>query len=118
MAGIRLHQSAEYAHERRFTRSILADKGVDLSRQDFQRCAAIGSDSSEGFVDPFHPNGGRREAGSGKGGTSADFRLPRFPLPASPFPPTHRVLGTLMRPAIISCFSSSTRECTLSGMSA
>ncbi len=100
VSRVRLHQAAEYAHERRFAGAVLADEGVDLARHHLHRRAAIRSDGAERFVDPVHP-----DRGDNRGGLRSSAA-------------GHLVLGTLMRPAIISCLSSSTRACTLSGMSA
>jgi len=108
-AGIGLHQSAQDAHERRLACSVFADEGVNLARHHLERRTAVGPDGAEGLVDPGHPDCGKRGAGRGKRDAGSGYWSPRFPLPASLFRMTHRVLGTLMRPAIISCFSCSTR---------
>src|SRR3954466_6922528 len=85
---VRLHQPAEDSHQRRFPGAVLADQRVDLAGRDLQRRTAQCANGAEGFIDVGH----------------ADR--------------AHLVLGTLMRPAMISCLSSSTRARTLSGMSA
>src|SRR5688500_5910515 len=94
--GVGLHEPPENAHESGFAGAVLADERVDLPWCNVERRAAISGDRTKVFVDSLHPDGGIR---------------PRRP-------PRHRALGTLMRPAIISSLSCSTRARTLSGMRA
>ena len=103
-ARVGLDQPAQHAHQRRFAGAVLADEGVDLAGHDLERRAAI---SAHGSPKVFSMPA-MRIAGAGclSGSCRASGRR------------AHRVLGTLMRPAMISCFSSSTRARTLSGMSA
>src|SRR5688572_1596577 len=99
---IGLHQAAEDAHQCRLAGAVLPDERVDLARHDLESSGAIRAYRSKELVDPRHPNGG-----------FPSFRL--FGCAAGTS--RHLVLGTLIRPAMISCFSCSTRVCALSGMS-
>src|SRR4029077_1171249 len=85
-SGVGLHQPAEYAHESGLASAVLSYEGVDFPGEDFERCTAVCLDSPERLLDPFH---------------SDSF--------------AHSELGTLIRPAMISCLSSSTLARTLSG---
>ena len=89
----------EHAHERGLAGAVLADERVNLAARDLERRAAIREHGAERFVDVCEPD--RRGGGARHGSADA-----------------HLVLGTVMRPAMMSVLSRSTRARTLSGMSA
>ncbi len=44
---IRFHETAEYAHQRRFASAILSDQGVDLAGHHVERCTSVCTDGTE-----------------------------------------------------------------------
>ena len=87
-AGVRRIESAENTHQRGFSSAVLTDEGVDLSQCDLEIGTAICLYGPERFINAREMNGDG----------------------------SHFVLGTEMRPAMISCLSASTRARTAAGI--
>ncbi len=80
-------ETAENAHQRGFARAVLADERVHFATRDLEIRSAIGTDSPERLFD------------AGKA-----YRV------------AHRVLGTLIRPSMMSRRSCSRRARTVGGI--
>src|SRR5438105_2006838 len=61
--GIGPDQATEHAHQRRFSGAVLTNESVDLAGRYVERRTAQSYAVAEGFLDPVHPDGGKREGG-------------------------------------------------------